>query len=896
MTELYPTVLRNTATGTCTTVSRVGSSIAPFVIKLNTYILYLPYIILSTLAVVAAIAAYFLPESFGKPLPETMTQMHKRERFKCPCTGKETTIRSEHLETWEETVNTQAMKDYDESTAFLDQWGRFQQVVFFLLCASIVPNGFGVFSVVFLTDIPRHHCLIPEENLTQDWRDAIIPIEVVNGKQEQSRCSRYRLDVGFIPGRDVNLTDLEQEGCVDGWSYSKDIYQSTVVSEFDLVCSDQWKQPFTSTACFLGILVGSFISGQLSDRFGRKPVFFATMAVQTIFSFCQAFSPSWMVFIILIFFNGLGQISNYVSGFVLGKSSCNKEKYYLKTCLILNDMHICHAGTEILTGDVRVIFSSMGEGSSGVSSLAALSGKSGGGRAVVRKAAKTNRVEAPTVIFKDYSAHDDDMHPQEHLNVISLVKTQSVRSTTVILCLLLPLSSCRDTSLHILLLALKYFPRRLSVIFILLLALSELAVALEMLGKLVITNGTSLMYAYTAELYPTVLRNSAEGGNLLSTCLISYWGLLLLFLPLQLFSCRKVLENLYLKLFSNAKERKHEVPMHHKKRTFETCDIPRHHCLIPEENLTQDWCDAIIPIEILTCDVRVLFPSLGVCLCFAVGYMIPPLFAYFLPDCYLSAWPPLHTSLVAGSCWQQAREVGLRTYVFPEHILSVLKMGDYDEDTAFLGQTGPFFWTTFFLLNTVFVSTGFNGLYMVFIGATPNHHCLIPDFNLTEEWTNAIIPFTLVNGEEVKSQCSRYSLDVVRNMSAEGLIPGRDVNLTDLAQEGCLDGWNYSKDIYQSNIVTEWDLVCDDQWKVPFASSTLLFGRKKVVFISLVAQSVAVMLQSFSHSWQMFCVMFLFVGASQISLYISAFVLGKNRKMILLLCLIFYVEMIVPCA
>ncbi|XP_033996256.1 solute carrier family 22 member 5-like, partial [Trematomus bernacchii] len=54
------------------------------------------------------------------------------------------------------------------------------------------------------------------------------------------------------------------------------------------------------------------------------------------------------------------------------------------------------------------------------------------------------------------------------------------------------------------------------------------------------------------------------------------------------------------------------------------------------------------------------------------------------------------------------------------------------------------------------------------------------------------------------------------------------------------------------------------------------FGRKKVVFISLVAQSVAVMLQSFSHSWQMFCVMFLFVGASQISLYISAFVLGTE--------------------
>lgn len=130
-------------------------------------------------------------------------------------------------------------------------------------------------------------------------------------------------------------------------------------------------------------------------------------------------------------------------------------------------------------------------------------------------------------------------------------------------------------------------------------------------------------------------------------------------------------------------------------------------------------------------------------------------------------------------------------------------MGDYDEDTAFLGQTGPYFWTTFFLLNTVFVSTGFNGLYIVFVGATPKHHCLFPDVNLTEEWRNAIIPFTIVDGEEVQSQCSRYRLDVVRNLSAEGYVPGRDVNLTNLEQEGCLDGWNYSKEIYKSNIVTE---------------------------------------------------------------------------------------------
>ncbi|XP_076745464.1 organic cation/carnitine transporter 2 isoform X2 [Maylandia zebra] len=354
------------------------------------------------------------------------------------------------------------MQDYDEVTAFLGHWGHFQQSVFFLLCASVLPNGFGSFSLIFLTDIPRHHCLVPDINLTEDWHQAIIPMEMVNGKLELSRCRRYRLDVvknlsaqGYIPGQDVNLTNLEQEGCVDGWSYSKDIYKSTIVSEFDLVCSEEWKQPFTSTVYFMGVLVGSFFSGQLSDRLIPE-------------------SPRWLL--------SQGRVEEAEN--------------------------------------------------------------------IVKYAAKKNKVEAPQVIFDDYDSPADKTQANERHSIFSLLRTANIRNTSIILCLVwftlstgyfgLSLNTSRlhaDPFISCFIsaavevpayitswLALQYLPRRLAVVSILLLGgvslyfiqlvphgLSYLSITLEMVGKFGITTGTALMFVYTAELFPTVLRNTATG-------------------------------------------------------------------------------------------------------------------------------------------------------------------------------------------------------------------------------------------------------------------------------------------------------------------------------------------------------------------------------------------------
>uniref|UniRef100_A0AAV2J745 Major facilitator superfamily (MFS) profile domain-containing protein n=1 Tax=Knipowitschia caucasica TaxID=637954 RepID=A0AAV2J745_KNICA len=279
---------------------------------------------------------------------------------------------------------------------------------------------------------------------------------VVDGEEQRSSCSRYRLDTvsdlwaqGFAPG-EVNLTQLQQEPCVDGWTYSKDIYQSTIVTEFDIVCSDQWKQPLTTTVYFSGILFGSFVLGQVSDRFGRKPVFFGTIAFQALSMFAQAFSSSWIMFTTFIFFTGVGHIGNLVSAFVLG--------------------------AEILIGRARVMFTTLGMGLSfatgymmvpllayflrnwkylqmalALPSLLYLpfwwfipesprwllsQGRVEEAEAIMQKAAHTNKVKAPVVIFEDFNTGDEEAKNEKHHTMLDLFRTSNIRRTTIILCLL----------------------------------------------------------------------------------------------------------------------------------------------------------------------------------------------------------------------------------------------------------------------------------------------------------------------------------------------------------------------------------------------------------------------------------------------------------------------------
>ncbi|XP_029314227.1 solute carrier family 22 member 5-like isoform X2 [Cottoperca gobio] len=453
------------------------------------------------------------------------------------------------------------MQDYEESVSFLGTWGPFQKRVFFLLCLTSIPGGYNLLCVIFLLATPPHHCHIPaHSNMSQDWIEASIPVQVSGGQPETSSCSRYKLDLVHNLSSPEDL--LKQEGCRDGWTYSTEYYESTVVSEFNLVCSDQWKQPLTSLVYFLGGLTGCFVSGQISDRFGRKPVLFGAISTLSIFSSAVAFAPSWPVFTVLFFMLGLGQITSYIAGFVLGSELLMGSTRVLFSSLCFPSMYVL--GTMMLPATAYLVRSwrhlSLALAVPGLACLPlwwlipesprwlVSRGRFHEAELVLRSAALDNRVEAPYVIFIPANVEKATSEKVESPSFLDLLRTANIRNVTLMLWLIwfslnvsyfglsfnmsglygnpflnyflsmaveLPAygASC---------LAARSLPRRLSCIsFTLLGALALLLIqitlyshpavtlTLVLLGKFGIIAAIGVLYMFTGELSPTVIRNTA---------------------------------------------------------------------------------------------------------------------------------------------------------------------------------------------------------------------------------------------------------------------------------------------------------------------------------------------------------------------------------------------------
>ncbi|XP_034524877.1 solute carrier family 22 member 16 isoform X2 [Ailuropoda melanoleuca] len=156
--------------------------------------------------------------------------------------------------------------------------------------------------------------------------DDQIIVQLQNGEVwELTSCHRFRRDDKSGLNSDYNGRKSSFP-CVDGYIYDKSKWDSTVVTEWNLVCNREWFAKMIQPAFMLGVLLGAMIFGYLSDRIGRRLVLWFTSTGIFFFGIAAAFSSDYYSFMIarfLLAMSGSGYlvvVFVYVTEFIGVKS------------------------------------------------------------------------------------------------------------------------------------------------------------------------------------------------------------------------------------------------------------------------------------------------------------------------------------------------------------------------------------------------------------------------------------------------------------------------------------------------------------------------------------------------------------------------------------------------
>ncbi|XP_062586265.1 organic cation transporter protein-like [Saccostrea cucullata] len=218
---------------------------------------------------------------------------------------------------------------FDELLKVLGELGHYQKTRLFLICLVSIVCAFHAMNMVFVGANPKKQCQIPYRNLSSAGVENVTFDSWISFLREadEDACEIYKSDevLRYVTNGTSTFQELlssqtnvsfSKEECSD-WEFSRDVYGPTIVTQFYLVCKSAWLRSTSKTLYFFGRLLGAVIFGQLSDIFGRRPMFFAGLLMLLIVGCVAAASPSMFVFIPFYILQGAAQTGLFLVAFTM---------------------------------------------------------------------------------------------------------------------------------------------------------------------------------------------------------------------------------------------------------------------------------------------------------------------------------------------------------------------------------------------------------------------------------------------------------------------------------------------------------------------------------------------------------------------------------------------------
>lgn len=227
--------------------------------------------------------------------------------------------------------------DYDRVIEECPELKRWQFAVAALLWLPTLSGGLNIMSYTFAGYVPNHRCALPcEDNTTisdpsPEWFKALVDDDDLN---TECKFYKFKSDSPIGGGCDADMFDKSKIVPCEHFVYDRSVFDETLVTEFDLVCSEKWKKGFIGVMYMIGLFIGSYIIGFISDRFGRKIAMMGSLILLALGGALAGIMPNYSLYVSCYVVAAIAGYGTYVAPFLMTVEIMGNDKKTMLSMMV----------------------------------------------------------------------------------------------------------------------------------------------------------------------------------------------------------------------------------------------------------------------------------------------------------------------------------------------------------------------------------------------------------------------------------------------------------------------------------------------------------------------------------------------------------------------------------
>lgn len=212
--------------------------------------------------------------------------------------------------------------DYDTVLQQVGEMGPYQIIVCILLGLCTFYNAFNTLGMNLLGPHHDYVCDVTGGSGEISFLDLLQVSPIIPETGVVDSCRMLDLDwanttVDEVRSWNRSLLETHPTVACNQWAFDADQYLNTFTSQWSAVCRNSFmRQIFTNTYQG-GLLAGSFLSGQVADRIGRKNTLVVAALLSLILGVACVFDPEIYSFLVLRFLHAITIRTCELTSFVL---------------------------------------------------------------------------------------------------------------------------------------------------------------------------------------------------------------------------------------------------------------------------------------------------------------------------------------------------------------------------------------------------------------------------------------------------------------------------------------------------------------------------------------------------------------------------------------------------